>query len=81
MAFGWFLRRFCRWGGEGIPVERGFEEGLCEFSVAGGMKVGNRLTPGGLGLPVNESVLIPITSGKPHNISGQGSGLIKLESI
>lgn len=53
----------------------------CFGSAVGGMKVGDRLIPGGLGLQVDESVLIPIASGKPQNVSGEGSGLIKLEKI
>ena len=42
---------------------------------------GQVLIPGGLGLKVDESVLIPVGTGEPQNVSGQGSGLIKLERI
>lgn len=31
MAFGWFLRNFCRWDRESFPAEGEFEEGLCAF--------------------------------------------------
>lgn len=39
------------------------------------------MIPGGLGLQVDESILIPIGSGKPQNVSGQEGSLIKLERI
>lgn len=89
MAFGWFLRRFCRWGDRASQWKEGLRKGwvhsgnctTCFGSAVRGMKVGDRLTPGGLGLQVDESVLIPVASGKPQNVSGEGSGLIKLERI
>lgn len=61
MAFGWFLRRFCRSGDRASQWKEGLRKGwvhsgnctTCFGSAVRGMKVGDRLTPGGLGLQVD----------------------------